>query len=63
MGNQTSTVRLTVPNGEPVEANSQTEVEGFAAMGVDVTGVDGPVDLGEKITLHVKLAATRERWP
>jgi len=53
VGNQTSTVRLTVPNGEPVEATSQTEVEGFAAMGVDVTGVDGPVDLGEKITLHV----------
>jgi uncharacterized repeat protein (TIGR01451 family) len=52
-GNQTSTVRLTVPNGEPVEATSQTEVEGFAAMGVDVTGVDGPVDLGEKFTLHV----------
>jgi uncharacterized repeat protein (TIGR01451 family) len=52
-GNQTSTVRLTVPNGEPVEATSQTEVEGFAAMGVEVTGVDGPVDLGEKITLHV----------
>jgi uncharacterized repeat protein (TIGR01451 family) len=52
-GTQTSTVRLTVPNGEPVEATSQTEVEGFAAMGVDVSGVDGPVDLGEKITLHV----------
>jgi uncharacterized repeat protein (TIGR01451 family) len=52
-GNQTSTVRLTVPNGEPVEATSQTTVEGFAAMGVDVSGVDGPVDLGEKITLHV----------
>jgi uncharacterized repeat protein (TIGR01451 family) len=52
-GNQTSTVRLTVPNGEPVEATSQTQVEGFAALGLDVTGVDGPVDLGEKLTLHV----------
>ncbi len=53
LGNQTSTVRLTVPNGEPVETTSQTAVEGFAAVGLDVTGVDGPVDLGEKITLHV----------
>jgi uncharacterized repeat protein (TIGR01451 family) len=53
VGNQTTTVRLTIPNGEPVEATSQTEVEGFAAMGVEVSGVDGPVDLGEKITLHV----------
>jgi uncharacterized repeat protein (TIGR01451 family) len=53
LGSQTSTVRLTVPNGEPVEATSQTAVEGFAAVGLDVTGVDGPVDLGEKVTLHV----------
>jgi uncharacterized repeat protein (TIGR01451 family) len=53
LGNQTSTVRLTVPNGEPVEASSKTDVEGFAALGLDVTGADGPVDLGEKITLHV----------
>src|SRR5262249_15324281 len=53
LGNQSSTVRLTVPNGEPVEAASQTQVEGFAALGVEVTGVDGPVDLGEKFTLHV----------
>jgi uncharacterized repeat protein (TIGR01451 family) len=53
LGNQTSTVRLTVPNGEPVETTSQTQVEGFAAMGLDVSGVEGPVDLGEKITLHV----------
>ncbi len=53
LGNQTSTVRLTVPNGEPVEVTSQTAVEGFAAVGLDVTGVDGPVDLGEKVTLHV----------
>jgi uncharacterized repeat protein (TIGR01451 family) len=53
LGSQTSAVRLTIPNGEPVEATSQTEVEGFAALGLDVTGVDGPVDLGEKITLHV----------
>jgi uncharacterized repeat protein (TIGR01451 family) len=53
LGNQTSTIRLTVPNGEPVEATSKTEVEGFAALGLDVSGADGPVDLGEKITLHV----------
>ncbi len=53
LGRQTSTVRLTVPNGEPVETTSQTAVEGFAAVGLDVTGVDGPVDLGEKVTLHV----------
>jgi uncharacterized repeat protein (TIGR01451 family) len=53
LGNQTSTVRLTVPNGEPVETSSQTAVEGFAALGLDVSGVDGPVDVGEKITLHV----------
>jgi uncharacterized repeat protein (TIGR01451 family) len=53
LGNQNSTIRLTVPNGEPVEATSQTQVEGFAALGLDVTGVDGPVDLGEKMTLHV----------
>jgi uncharacterized repeat protein (TIGR01451 family) len=53
LGNQTSTVRLTVPNGEPVEATSQTQIEGFAALGLEVTGVDGPVDLGEKLTLHV----------
>ena len=53
LGNQTSTVRMTVPNGEPVEATSQTQVEGFAALGLEVSGVDGPVDLGEKITLHV----------
>jgi uncharacterized repeat protein (TIGR01451 family) len=53
LGNQTSTIRLTVPNGEPVEATSQTHVEGFAALGLEVTGVDGPIDLGEKVTLHV----------
>jgi uncharacterized repeat protein (TIGR01451 family) len=53
LGNQTCTIRLTVPNGEPVEATSKTEVEGFAALGLDVTGADGPVDLGEKITLHI----------
>jgi uncharacterized repeat protein (TIGR01451 family) len=53
LGKQAGTVRLTVPNGEPVEATSQTEVEGFAALGLDVSGVDGPVDLGEKITLHI----------
>jgi uncharacterized repeat protein (TIGR01451 family) len=53
LGNQTSTIRLTVPNGEPVEASSQTQVEGFAALGVEMSGVDGPVDLGEKITLHI----------
>jgi len=53
LGDQTSTVRLTVPNGEPVEATSKTAVKGFAALGLDVSGADGPVDLGEKITLHV----------
>jgi uncharacterized repeat protein (TIGR01451 family) len=53
LGSQTSTVRVTVPNGEPVETTSKTDVEGFAALGLDVTGADGPVDLGEKITLHV----------
>ncbi|HEV7998434.1 MAG TPA: hypothetical protein VGP63_01060 [Planctomycetaceae bacterium] len=53
LGSQTSTVRVTVPNGEPVERTSKTDVEGFAALGLDLTGADGPIDLGEKITLHV----------
>jgi uncharacterized repeat protein (TIGR01451 family) len=52
-GVQTSTVRVTVPNGEPVEATTETTVEGFAALGVDIAGADGPVDVGEKITLRV----------
>lgn len=52
-GTQSSTVRVSVPNGEPAEATSQTIVEGFAALGVDVAGADGPVDVGEKVVLHV----------
>ena len=52
-GTQSSTVRVSVPNGEPAEAASQTIVEGFAALGVDVAGADGPVDVGEKVTLRV----------
>lgn len=52
-GRQTSTVRVTVPNGEPVEATTDTTVEGFAALGVEIAGADGPVDVGEKITLRV----------
>ncbi len=52
-GPQTSTVRVTVPNGEPVEASTETTVEGFAALGVDIAGADGPVDVGEKVTLRV----------
>jgi uncharacterized repeat protein (TIGR01451 family) len=54
-GTQSSTVRVSVPNGEPTEATSQTIVEGFAALGVDVAGADGPVDVGEKVTLHVNV--------
>jgi uncharacterized repeat protein (TIGR01451 family) len=52
-GPQMSTVRVTVPNGEPVEASTETTVEGFAALGVDIAGADGPVDVGEKVTLRV----------
>ena len=52
-GVQTSTVRVTVPNGEPVEATAQTSVDGFAALGVDIAGADGPVDVGERITMRV----------
>jgi len=52
-GPQLSTVRVTVPNGEPVEASTETTVEGFAALGVDIAGADGPVDVGEKVTLRV----------
>lgn len=52
-GTQTSTVRISVPDGESTEASSQTVVEGFAALGVDVAGADGPVDVGEKVTLRV----------
>lgn len=51
-GAQTSTVRVTVPNGEPVEASTETTVEGFAALGVEIAGADGPVDVGEKVTLR-----------
>jgi uncharacterized repeat protein (TIGR01451 family) len=53
LGNQMCTARVTVPNGEPVEATSRTEVEGFTSLGLDVSGVEGPVDLGEKMTLHI----------
>ena len=52
-GTQTSTVRVSVPNGEPAEATSETVVEGFAALSVDVAGADGPVDVGEKVTLRI----------
>jgi len=52
-GTQNSTVRISVPNGEPSEATSETLVEGFAALGVDVASADGPVDIGEKVTLRV----------
>jgi uncharacterized repeat protein (TIGR01451 family) len=52
-GVQNGTVRVTVPNGEPAEASSQTTVEGFAALGVEVAGAEGPVDVGEKVTLRI----------
>jgi uncharacterized repeat protein (TIGR01451 family) len=52
-GLQTGSMRVSVPNGEPAEAASQTIVEGFAALGVDVAGAEGPVDVGEKVTLRV----------
>jgi uncharacterized repeat protein (TIGR01451 family) len=52
-GAQLGTVRVTVPNGEPVEASTETMVEGFAALGVEIAGADGPVDVGEKVTLRV----------
>jgi uncharacterized repeat protein (TIGR01451 family) len=52
-GTLSSTVRVSVPNGEPAEATSQTVVDGFAALGIDVVTADGPVDLGEKVTLRV----------
>jgi uncharacterized repeat protein (TIGR01451 family) len=52
-GTLSSTVRVSVPNGEPAEATSQTVVDGFAALGIDVATADGPVDLGEKVTLRV----------
>jgi uncharacterized repeat protein (TIGR01451 family) len=52
-GTLSSTVRVSVPNGEPAEATSQTVVDGFAALGIDVVTADGPVDLGDKVTLRV----------
>jgi uncharacterized repeat protein (TIGR01451 family) len=52
-GTQAGTVRVSVPNGEPAEAMTQTIVEGFAALGVDVAGAEGPVDVGEKVILRV----------
>jgi uncharacterized repeat protein (TIGR01451 family) len=52
-GAQNSTVRISVPDGEPSEATSETVVEGFAALGVEVASADGPVDVGEKVTLRI----------
>jgi uncharacterized repeat protein (TIGR01451 family) len=52
-GTQSSTVRVSVPDGEPAEATAETLVEGFAALGVDVASAEGPVDVGEKVTLRI----------
>jgi len=53
VGNQMSAARVSVPNGEPIESTCQTVVEGFAALGLDVPAIDGPVDVGQQITLRV----------
>ena len=63
LGSQTSTVRLTVPNGEPVETTSQTAVEGFAAVGLRRDRRRRPGRPGEKVTLHVNARGTRGRSP
>lgn len=52
-GNQPGQVRVTVPHGEPAEAKTDTLIEGFAALGLEVAPLESPIDVGEKLTFRV----------
>jgi uncharacterized repeat protein (TIGR01451 family) len=52
-GTLTSVVRAAATGNDVVETTSQTVVEGYAAVGVELDSVDGPVDVGEKVTLKI----------
>ncbi|MGE3315098.1 MAG: hypothetical protein AB7O26_08260 [Planctomycetaceae bacterium] len=52
-GTLTSIVRAAATGNEVVETTSQTLVEGYASVGVELSSVDGPVDVGETVTLKI----------
>jgi uncharacterized repeat protein (TIGR01451 family) len=54
IGEQQSVVTASTAGGAQAEVASQTQVEGFAALGLEVPTVDGPVDVGEPVALRVQ---------
>jgi len=52
-GALTSVVTASASGGDSVETTSQTVVEGFAAVGLEIPNVETPVDVGEKVNLRV----------
>lgn len=54
IGEQQSTVTANSSRGVQVEVASRTRIEGFAALGLEVPTVEGPVDVGETVALRVQ---------
>ena len=52
-GVQHSVVKAVGSDGTTVQTASSTRVEGYALLGIDVPEVDGPVNVGQQITLRV----------
>lgn len=52
-GTKTSVVQAVDASGMKVGTSSQTQIEGFAALSLDVTPPEQPIAVGERLTLHI----------
>jgi uncharacterized repeat protein (TIGR01451 family) len=52
-GTQVSKVSSVEPSGAKTEVTSTTEVQGFASLGLEIPPVEGPVGVGEPISLRI----------
>jgi len=57
-GAKISQVSAVEASGAKTEAKSQTEVQGFVSLGLDVPPIDGPVGVGEPVLMRI---STRNR--
>ena len=53
-GTQTSVVELHEPNGNQSRTVARTEVASFTSLGLDVSEVDRPITVGERIVMTVR---------
>jgi uncharacterized repeat protein (TIGR01451 family) len=55
-GGQDSVVTAAGPDGRSVRVKSRTYITGLAALSADLTGITGPTDVGDTVTLKIRVA-------